>query len=516
MTLASRSVRVLAAVVSGALLASAFPGAGIDLVALVALAPLVAAVLRARRGWEAFLLGCAGLLVTWLINVPWVIAVMVTHGGIPFAVGVSLYVAMCLVLCVYGGLFAFGVWRARELHPVALWFAVAAIWAAVEYLRTYLLTGFPWNLIAVALIDSPVLIVLARVIGPYGIGWLAMVPASALGWILATSGRPKLKITAVVSAAALLVCWAGAGAILLRRIDPAEGEPFRAAMLQPDISTEMRWSPETTFLIYERMMRMTEEAADAGASVIVWPESTVPLTFLRHEFYRRGVEEISARRGADIILGSVAEDDQDAEKIWNAAYLVHEGETKGRYDKLHLVPFGEYVPLRRVIFFAEKLVRAVGEFQFGTNDRPLGGKHRYGPAICYEAIFPQITSSQVRSGADVLVTITNDGWFDRTAAPRQHLDAARLRAVETDRWLLRAATTGISAVVDPAGRTVEELEVGRQGTIVADVTARQSQTVYVRFGDWIAWVACATATGAVLLPWWRRRRRLNKNSARKG
>jgi len=135
-------------------------------------------------------------------------------------------------------------------------------------------------------------------------------------------------------------------------------------------------------------------------------------------------------------------------------------------------------------------VHAVGEFEFGTKDVPLQGRFRYGPAICYEIVFPQIGRMQVVHGADVLVTITNDAWYDGTSAPRQHLNQARLRAVENDRYLLRAATTGISAFVDPTGRIIEELPMNRQGIIYATFETRTSETPYARMGDWFAWVAC--------------------------
>ena len=496
--LRNRTARFAFALAAGALLALAFPNAGIAHLALVALAPLVASVLRAASWKEAVLLGVACYLVTWLMNVPWVIHVMVRYGGLPMPVGVSLYAGMALYLSLYGGLFAFAVWRMRRLPPAALWFLAPAAWAAVEFLRTHLFTGFPWNLLSVALIDVTPLIVVARVIGPYGVAFLAMIPATILGWIAATPAMPKTKITGAVAAVALYLSWLGAGALILRSIDPSAGTPFRAAMIQPNITQEMRWEADTTLRIFSQMMAMTERAAAQRADTIVWPESTVPLTFLRADFYREAVEEIATRSGADIILGSVAEDEENADKVWNAAYVVSGGTVKGRYDKMHLVPFGEYVPLRKMLFFAKKLVRYVGEFQFGTNDEPLTGEHRYGPAICYEVVFPQLTARQVRNGSDVLVTITNDAWFAVTAAPRQHLDAARLRAVESDRWLLRAATTGISAAVDPAGRIAGQIPLGREGILMADVTARQSKTPYVRFGDWFAWVAAGATLIAII------------------
>jgi apolipoprotein N-acyltransferase len=215
----------------------------------------------------------------------------------------------------------------------------------------------------------------------------------------------------------------------------------------------------------------------------------VPLSYTETAFFRESIEELSRDRNIDIILGSVATDPSKPQRLWNSAFLVSGGVTIGHYDKIRLVPFGEYVPLRRVLFFAEKLVHAVGEFEFGTNDTPLVGKRKYGPAICYEIVYPQITRTQIRNGADVLVTITNDAWYDGTSAPAQHLWQARLRAVEGDRYLLRAGTTGISAYIDPTGQILESIPMGRDGIIYAKFQPRTAMTPYVRFGDWFAWTA---------------------------
>jgi apolipoprotein N-acyltransferase len=269
-------------------------------------------------------------------------------------------------------------------------------------------------------------------------------------------------------------------------------------MLQPNISQEMRWSSSNLLVIYQRMMDMTAEAIRNNAQVVIWPESTVPLSYATTDDYRNAIESISRAYDVDIILGSVAEDPQQPDKLWNAAFLVSGGRTIGHYDKIRLVPFGEYVPLRKMLFFARKLVHAVGEFEFGAKDTPLVGKFHYGPAICYEVVYPQIPRTQVVHGAGVLVTITNDAWYDGTPAPRQHLNQARLRAVETDRYLLRAGTTGISAFVDPTGRLVGELEMGKQGIVYADFQPRRTTTPYVRFGDWFAWVACGMSLVAIV------------------
>ena len=273
-------------------------------------------------------------------------------------------------------------------------------------------------------------------------------------------------------------------------VRPRVGPTYTAALVQPNIPQEMRWSGSSLMEIFQRMMDMTGSAVRSGASVVIWPESTVPLSYSTTDFYRNAIEALSRQSAVDIILGSVAEDPVDPNRVWNAAFLVSGGKTIGHYDKIRLVPFGEYVPLRKMLFFAHKLVHEVGNFEFGTKDTPLVGRLRYGPAICYEIVYPQIARTQVMHGADVLVTITNDAWYDGTSAPRQHLNQARMRAVETDRYLLRSGTTGISAFVDPTGRIVEEIPMNRQGIIYARFQPRHTTTLYVRLGDWFAWVAC--------------------------
>jgi apolipoprotein N-acyltransferase len=298
----------------------------------------------------------------------------------------------------------------------------------------------------------------------------------------------------VISATAvILATWLGGGSYLVQRdssLDAASSSrTYRAALLQPNISQEMRWSETSLIEIFNRMTSMTDQAMARKPDVVIWPESTVPLTYAATPFYREAIESRSASTHTDVILGSVAQDDQNRDRLWNAAYLVSDGKTIGHYDKIRLVPFGEYVPLRKAFFFAGKLVHAVGTFEFGTRDAPLEGKLKYGLAICYEVVFPQVPTTQVRHGANVLVTITNDAWYDGTSAPMQHLDMARMRAIETDRYILRAGTTGISAFIDPQGRLLQSLAMGKQGILYVDFKPRETVTPYVRYGDALAWAA---------------------------
>ncbi len=488
-------MRYVLAVASGVLFAAAFPDISIGWIAFVAFVPLLTALSRARRGADAFLLGWISQTTAWLIMVPWVVRVMAHYGGLPWITGVLIFIAMALYLGLFGGWFGFLVYRRWYLAPLA--------WAAVEYARTYLLTGFPWNLIATSIVDYTPLIQLDRFAGPYFIGAMILLPSTVIAWFVTRRPRGFAAGIAIAGVIVVMFVWWGTGLVASKLVvRPTGAAPAVAAMLQPNISQEMRWDTENMLQIFDRMMQMTGEAIRNGATVVIWPESTVPLSYSSTEFFREAIESVSRTHNVDIILGSVAEDPENANRIWNAAFLVSGGKTAGHYDKIRLVPFGEYVPLRKMLFFARKLVHAVGEFEFGTSDNPLRGKFSYGPAICYEIVYPQIARTQVRHGANVLVTITNDAWFDGTSAPAQHLAQARLRAVEDDRYLLRAATTGISAFVDPAGQLLKALPMGTQGIVYAEFHPRTGMTPYVRFGDWFAWLA----VGAVVVPLVRGRR----------
>jgi apolipoprotein N-acyltransferase len=486
-----RLLRIAMAAVSGVALALAFPNTGWGWLAFVALTPLIAAAVTARGKLEALLLGWLTITLTWLINIPWVIIVMSRYGGLPQPLGIAIFVTMCLVLGGYGGLFALLVHLLRLGSALGPWLAVPAIWAVIEYARTFWFSGFPWHLIATALIDLSPLAQPARWLGPYGLGMLVTGVSTALAWLtIAEVTRRRRNIVAMLLIG-FVALWmiAGLGMLSRQERQMAAESKYLAAMIQPNISQQMRWDDQNMAIIFDRMARLTEQSLRKGAEVVVWPESTIPLRFFDAYLYRSFVEATARQFDADIILGSVAQDAEDPTKVWNAAYLVSRGAVSGRYDKLRLVPFGEYVPLRRLFFFAGNLVREVGAFQFGTNEFPLVGKFKYGPAICYEVVYPRIPATQVDHGAEVLVTITNDAWFDRSSAPRQHLNHVRMRAIETDRYFLRAATTGISALIDPTGRIVHSLDLDQEGVLLGEFAPRHSETAYVRFGDWPAWLA---------------------------
>ena len=502
-------LRLLLSLLSGVLFAFSFPGVAQGWLSLVALAPLLIAVVRSHSGREAFLLGWVAQTTAWLIMVPWVVRVMSHYGGLPLAVGILLLVAMAALLGLYGALFAVIVRRLRLDERFLPWLLVPLTWAAIEYARTYLLTGFPWNLLATAIVDYPTLIQIDRFAGPYLVGAMIVFPSSVIAWLVTQRTASITRVVVLGMLGILMLVWWGTGLVASKLVVRPNTRPaITAAMLQPNITQHIRWDEANAMAIYRQMMSMTEEAVRGGAKIVVWPESTVPLSYTQTDYFREEIEHLSRSHDIDIILGSVATDPENPRRLWNSAFLASGGTTVGHYDKIRLVPFGEYVPLRRALFFAEKLVRDVGDFQFGTNDQPLAGIVKYGPAICYEIVFPQLTRTQIRNGATVLVTVTNDAWYDGTSAPAQHLAQARLRAVEGDRYLLRAATTGISAFIDPAGQVIESLPMGQQGIVYGRFQPRSTMTPYMRFGDWFAWVAVGVVLVAIV------RRRTHESSSR--
>jgi apolipoprotein N-acyltransferase len=496
------AINVALAALSGVLFALAFPNAAIGWLMFIALLPLFVALTRVRTARGAFFLGWLSQTIAWLIMVPWVVRVMSHYGGLPYITGVVIFVAMCAYLGMYGGLFALLFYRIAPSTRFRRWLLVPLAWAVVEYARTYLFSGFPWSLIAASIVDYAPFVQFDRVAGPYALGILILLPSTLIAWLIVARPKGMRSLFPIAAVVIITFVWWATGLVAAKMLVRPTGTPMaRAALLQPNISQEMRWDNDNLLLIFRRMMAMSEEATSHNVQVVIWPESTVPLSYAITDFYRKAIESLSRTRNVDVILGSVAEDPEQPNKLWNAAFLVSGGRTIGHYDKIRLVPFGEYVPLRQMLSFAHALVHAVGQFEFGTKDTPLVGRFFYGPAICYEVVFPQIPRTQVVHGANVLVTITNDAWYDGTSAPRQHLNLARLRAIETDRYLLRAGTTGISAVVDPAGQLVQQMEMGKQGIIYAEFQPRTSTTPYVRFGDWFAWVAMV----AVVLGMIRRR-----------
>ena len=494
MSLLSARTLTLSAL-SGGLLAAAFPGTGDQgWLAFGALVPLLVAIEGAT--WHrAAALGFVAGLVFWLATIPWVAQTMVRYGGFPWPLATLILLALAGYLALYSA--AFGALLSRcPLHSGALYVIVAAsVWVALEFLRTHLLTGFPWNLLGYSQHRNLPLIQVAAVTGVYGVSFVVLAVNAALARALLTWKHWK-RLLAPLGTAGLL----GAGVVAYSWLAPlpeAGNLSIPVALVQGNIEQDVKWDPAWQGRTLRVYRELTLEAARQRPQLIVWPEATVPF-FLREDPRRASVESLARETGAYLLVGAP---DEETGQPRNTAFLIDpDGQTLGRYDKRHLVPFGEYVPLGRLLFFVEPLAGGtIGEFASGREAAVFStAMGRFGVVICYEAIFPNEVRDFFLNGADFLVNITNDAWFGRSAAPAQHLAMAAFRAVENRAYLIRAANTGISAVVAPDGRIVQASGLFTPAVLSATIAPRTEASLYTRYGDLFAWGTVGVALGAVL------------------
>jgi len=478
---------------AGVALALALPGAG--LVPLVLLFPglMLEGLERLPGGWRPWLLGWLAGIAHWTLATNWVMPVMHHYGGLPLAAAVLSLVGMAALLGVC--------WSAAAglvaLVPTAwrVW-AFPCIWIAIDAWRQFWPYRFPWNPPASVLADTPVLLASLPVWGATGLGWSVLTVGAGL-W--ATLRRPTRVVGWTAAGSAVLL------ALVASVFAPApaiEGETLRVAVIQPGTSLEEKWDPASWREAEGHVWNLTAQAARQGAQLVLWPESAMPYRADADHGYRTVLAEAARSLDIDIVLNSVA--GSDVEGFTNSAFVVTAaGVAPERYDKVRLVPFGEFVPWWARLGFADSLVREVGSFTPGERPRVLEATVPIGVAICYEVVFAELAASEVRGGAELLTTLTNDGWYGYSWAPRQHVAHVVLRAVENRRWFARAALTGISGFVDPAGRLGPILEVGEQGVLVAEVRPARLLTPRARLGDW--WCATAALAGSILLVWGRMR-----------
>lgn len=445
---------------------------------------------RDARPGRAFLLGWLfglGLLgggVYWLT-----ISIGIYSGG-GLAIGVLLNVLLVMVMALYyGGAGALAAWLAAG-DARRLWLTAPAAWVLMEWLRGWLLSGFPWMNLGAAMVDSP-LVGWAPVGGVYLLSLWVMFSVAAL-----LSRRPAVVL------AALLLWPAG---LLLQRVDFTHpvGEPVPVAIAQGNIPQDQKWQADMRMPTLRRYLALTERAA--GARLVIWPETAVPAYAHRVEQQLlEPLDDLARRRDQDILLGIPV---MDPDKRYYNAMLQLGVSGRARYAKRHLVPFGEFVPFADALKpVTDLLAIPLSSFSAGDTSRPpvlsLAG-HQVGIGICYEDAFGREVN-QALPQATFLVNASNDAWFGDSLAPHQHLAMARLRAAETGRYLLRATNTGISAVIGPDGRVVVRSPQFEVDLLQALVQPRAGATPYVRAGDWGA-VAIVLLTLLAGLGWRRRR-----------
>jgi apolipoprotein N-acyltransferase len=479
---------------SGLLLALAFPRPDLSWLAWIGLVPLLG-VMDRHPFRSGFVAGCAffGLVLYWL-NI-----VMTTYGRMHPLFSLVAYVLLVAYLALFFGVATWAVCRFREQLGLSYLLTLPGVWVVLEFLRSFLLTGFPWASLGYSQQNREVLLQVADLFGVHGLSFLLVfvnVLVFQLWQCLRRRGLQPLSRSGLVAGLLLVVAAHAYGSWRLGQSADPTAPTLEVALIQGNIDQSVKWDPayqQKTVDIYRELSR--EAAADGAPDLIVWPESATPFYFQEPGSLSAQVTEVPRAGGGHLLFGSPAyEAGLGSYRYLNSAFLLSpEGVVLGRSDKVHLVPFGEYVPLGRFLPFINKLVSGIGDFSPGTvNPLPMGDA-KVGVLVCFEAIFPELARDYARGGSGLLVNITNDAWFGRSSAPYQHLAMTRFRAVENRLWVARAANTGISALIDPKGRIVARSELFTPAVVRGQVVLGGETTLYQRIGELPALLLCALA-----------------------
>jgi apolipoprotein N-acyltransferase len=489
-------ISLLAAALSGLLLALAFPPVSAAWLAPVALIPWIAALWREERKSRALLSGVVLGLVFWCASVPWVAFVVTHFGGQPGWMGAVCVFLLASILAEWPALVGWTIVACCPRRSAWRLAGFPVLWMASEHARAYAYKGFPWNLTANALALHPVWIQTASWWGAFGVGALVASFAAAAASIAVTrSAKARLSV-----AAGLLVCVAALFAFGRERLrKPEAGTPVRVACLQPNIPQSVREDAELVAANYAKVIALAGKAAAAHPDLILIPESSFyGIEWSLSPRLRRDLAAVAAEGNCDVLFNDI--DEMPDGRYFNAARLLTPaGLAPATYHKVHLVPFGEYVPLPRLFFFMRSVSKLVGAFTAAS--RPVllsSGGLAIGPAVCYEMTYPSLVRDEARLGATLLATISNDAWYGRAGAQAQHLLAMPLRAVEVNRPFVRAAITGISAAVDSRGRMLARIPEDREGIVTATVEVRMAPTVWSRWGG-VVFPAAADAAALAMV-----------------
>jgi apolipoprotein N-acyltransferase len=453
-----------------------------------------------RDGWRGGLL--LGLLTGFAYfggTLYWTADVMVIFGGLPRPLALPVAALLVAFLALYPAVAAAVTSTAlRAWGDRALWLFPAA-WVAVELARAHLFTGFPWVLLGYSQVTVLPVAQIASLGGVYAVSALVASASVALAALVTWRARRAAIAAAVLVAVCIAATglW-GSGRVRANELTRA-GTPLRVGLVQGNIPQDQKWDPAFGGEILATYVRLSRESVERGARLVVWPESATPFFFEEEPAGARVVRELAVETGAWLLFGSDQVERGTPPSYFNSAFLLSpDGMTAAAYRKMQLVPFGEYVPLRRVLFFASPLVEGVAGFAPGLEMvmLPMDGRV-ISTAICYEIVFPHLTRDAVLAGSQLLSTITNDAWYGWSSAPHQHFEQAAMRSIEQGRYMVRAANTGITGIVDPYGRVVARTPLFETTTLEGDVRLLSGLTVYGRIGDSFAWAMAAVSVLAL-------------------
>jgi apolipoprotein N-acyltransferase len=476
---------ILLAVASGGLTALSFPKIYLIFLGWISLIPLLY-IISKKTPKQSFLLGLAAGFSYYAILIYWIPFVPAHYGGLPMGASLLIYIILVLVMALFWAFFCLIWTRIYKSFPKLAFLLTPFLWISFEYILAHFLTGFPWGLLGSSQYLNLYFIQLASITGVYGLSFVLVLFQS----LFLYSMRYREKAPFFIGLTLVLLIHFGG--FLSMKKSPETEKSFTAAVIQGNVSSDMYWQSASTREIWNyftRHLELSRQAYEKGSRLIVWPEFSVPICFSCSEdiqlaFKGKLYQFVQGTRST-LLLGTIEKAGTHGNiQYYNTAICLSPDLSMSLYYKMHLVPFGEYTPYKKIFFFLEKMTAAIGDISPGTQYSLHQFENtKFGSPICYEIIFPDLVRKFVKKGASFLVTITNDGWYEKSAAPYQHFSIAVLRAVENRRYLLRAATTGISGIIDPFGRIVSKSELMTQTYLTGKVTPSQKLTFYAKFGD---------------------------------
>lgn len=485
------------AFISGLLIISCFPTIDLFGLAWIALVPFLLS-LYDRKPKQAFKAGLFLGTLYFFGTQYWIYYSINHYGRIPFIVSICIALLLSLYLGLYIGIFALLFSKTIKSTRLPALFIAPVFWVALEFLRSYALTGFPWSSIGYTQYKFLPVIQFADITGIYGVSFLIVAVNGAIADILFIKKRlqdmPLFPLSHTVIGFSLLFLFAVSIFVYgyWRLGQERPGRELRVSIVQGNIEQDKKWEPLYQNAVIETYKKLSVEAVSSSPAIIIWPETAVPFYFDADKLYTNQLIDFQRGLNTYLLFGSVLVKGQREGRVLlsNSVILLNrDGIVSYIYDKIHLVPFGEYVPLRKILFFLDKLVVGIGDYIPGGSYlkavTPFGD---FGTVICYEIIFPGLVRKFYAKGGDFIVTITNDAWFGRTTGPYQHFSMAVFRAVENRKPVVRAANTGISSFIDSNGRILSKTRLFQQEILTQDIRTDPARSFYTKYGDIFSYI----------------------------
>ncbi len=477
---------------SGVLLVLVFPFFDMGILAWGALVPWFWAI-RDKPPYQAALLGLVTGFVFLSGLLYWIYVVLTQYGNLPGPVSVLILIGLNAYLATYFGAFAYLFRWLPGRFPLPEVIIAPSLWVTMEYIRGFLFSGFPWESLGYSQYRFLSLIQWAELTGVYGLSFLIILVNVSIyhcirgvlekGW---SAGSRPLILPVV-----LLIISVVHGGVRLGQIEERlkMGASYQIVLAQGNIRQDIKWEPHFQRETVEIYSALTRRGSLLKPDLVIWPETSTPFFFQEPSMLHSRILGLVDEIGVPLLLGAPAyEQVRSRIHYYNSAFIIVPGQgIAGRYDKVHLVPFGEYAPFSGVLDFTRQIIGSIGDFTPGSEIHSLTipwGK--FGVLICYEAIFSDLTRRFVDQGAEFLVNITNDAWFGRTSAPYQHFSMVVFRAVENRVSIARAANTGISGFIDPTGRIQISSGIFTNEVLSGKIYTNKSKTFYTEWGDWFA------------------------------